>query len=54
MPEPTAEPAPTPEPEKPQERAFSLAVNAVPLVSLFLSKSQPRGLCRWPRPLIRR
>jgi DNA primase catalytic core len=34
MPEPTAEPAPTPEPgpepEKPQERAFPLAVNAVP------------------------
>jgi DNA primase catalytic core len=31
MPEPAAEPAPTPEPEQPQERAFSLAVNAVPL-----------------------
>ena len=57
MPEPAAEPAPTPEPgqqlrrlrvsqarsqQKPQERAFSLAVNAVPLVL----KSQRRGPCR--------
>jgi len=59
MPEPTAEPAPTlepgaavapvasepgPEPEKPQERAFSLAVNAVPLPAVPVEESAARPM----------
>jgi DNA primase catalytic core len=59
MPEPAAEPAPTPEPgaavapvagepgpepEKPQERAFSLAVNAVPLPAVPVEEPAARPM----------
>ncbi|MGB8098487.1 MAG: toprim domain-containing protein, partial [Terracidiphilus sp.] len=59
VPEPTAEPAPTPEPgaavapvasepgpepEKPQERAFSLAVNAVPLPAVPIEEPAARPM----------
>ena len=59
VPEPTAEPAPTPEPgaavapvasepgpepEKPQERAFSLAVNAVPLPAVPVEEPAARPM----------
>jgi len=65
MPEPTAEPAPTPEPgaavapvasepgpepEKPQERAFSLAVNAVPVVSMTPERAKSEQLPGRPVP----
>jgi hypothetical protein len=53
MPEPTAEPGPAPapvasepgaEPEKPQERAFSLAVNAVPLPAVPVEEPAARPM----------
>jgi len=57
MPEPTPEPTPTPgaavaqvasepgpEPEKPQERAFSLAVNAVPLPAVPIEEPAARPM----------
>lgn len=63
MPEPTAEPAPEPgaavapvasepgpEPEKPQERAFSLAVNAVPVVSMTPERAKSEQLPGRPVP----
>jgi len=54
MPEPTAEPAPTPEPgpesTQPQERAFSLAVNAVPVVSMTPERAKSEQLPGRPVP----
>ncbi|MGA9669741.1 MAG: toprim domain-containing protein [Terracidiphilus sp.] len=53
VPEPTAEPGPAPapvasepgpEPEKPQERAFSLAVNAVPLPAVPVEEPAARPM----------
>ncbi len=48
MPEPAAEPAPTPEPgpepTQPQERAFSLAVNAVPLPAVPVEEPAARPM----------
>ena len=44
MPEPTAEPAPTPEPEKPQERAYTLAVNAVPCPAVPVEEPAARPM----------
>ena len=43
-PMPAAEPGPTPEPEKPAERAFSLAVNAVPLPAVSVEEPAARPM----------